>query len=124
MKAGEVKIRLANTVQNLIDTYFGGSSINEKFINSTLKIILKQNLYKVDSILNLFTDQNGDININEIINEYSNMIGENGMIFDIKQYVNNDIVKSIIKIELCKSKNSIHIKSSLSLFFVNRSGIK
>jgi hypothetical protein len=113
MKAGEVKIRLANTVQNLIDTYFGGSSINEKFINSTLKIILKQNLYKVDSILNLFTDQNGDININEIINEYSNMIGENGMIFDIKQYVNNDIVKSIIpdKVLIIKQEDLMKILS-------------
>lgn len=113
MKAGEVKIRLANTVQNLIDTYFGGSSINEKFINSTLKIILKQNLYKVDSILNLFTDQNGDININEIINEYSNMIGENGMIFDIKQYVNNDIVKSIIpdKVLVIKQEDLMKILS-------------
>lgn len=96
MKAGEVKLRLMNTIQDLIDTYFSGNAMNEKFINSTLKIILKQNIYKVDSLLNLFADQNGDININEIINEYSNMFGENGIVFDIKQYIDNDIVKSFI----------------------------
>ena len=62
MKAGEVKMKVANTAIRMIDTYFSGSALNEKFINSTLKIIVKQNLYKLDSILGLFSDQNGEIN--------------------------------------------------------------
>lgn len=96
MKAGEVKLRLSNVLIEMIDTYFGGSSMNEKFINSTLKLILKQNLYKVDSILNLFADKNGDINLQDIVDEYSKMIGEEGLVFDIKQYINNDFAKSLI----------------------------
>jgi hypothetical protein len=56
MKAGEGKIKLSNSVMGLIDTYFCGNSLSEKFINSTLKIILKQNLYKIDPMLNLFSD--------------------------------------------------------------------
>lgn len=96
MKAGEVKMRLSNVIIEMIDTYFGGNSMNEKFINSTLKIILKQNLYKVDSILTLFTDKNGDINMQEIVEEYSKMIGDNGMFFDLKQYIDNDFAKSLI----------------------------
>jgi hypothetical protein len=96
MKIGEVKIRLSNSVIELIDTYFGGSALNEKFINSTLKIILKQNLYKADAMLQLFADQNGDININDIIEEYSKMVGDEGIIFDLKKYVENDFVKSLI----------------------------
>ena len=67
MKIGEVKMKLSNSVMGLIDTYFSGNALNEKFVNSTLKIILKQNLYKIDSILSLFTDQNGDINTDEIV---------------------------------------------------------
>jgi hypothetical protein len=96
MKIGEVKIRLSNSVIELIDTYFGGSALNEKFINSTLKIILKQNLYKADSMLQLFADQNGDINISDIVEEYSKMVGDEGIIFDLKKYVENDFVKSLI----------------------------
>lgn len=96
MKAGEVKMRLSNVIMEMIDTYFSGNAMNEKFINSTLKIILKQNLYKVDSILNLFTDKNGDINMQEIVEEYSKMIGDNGMVFDLKQYIDNDFAKSLI----------------------------
>jgi hypothetical protein len=86
MKIGEVKIRISNIGINLIDTYFSTNNISDKFINSTLKILLKQNLYKLDSVLSLFSDQNGDINLQEIVNEYSSMIGEDGIIFDLKDY--------------------------------------
>lgn len=96
MKAGEVKIKLFNSASNLIDTYFSGASINEKFINSTLKILLKQNIYKIEPMLELFADKNGEINTDEIINEYSKMLDDNGMVFNIKDYVENDIVKSFI----------------------------
>jgi hypothetical protein len=80
----------------MINTYFGGSSMNEKFINSTLKIILKQNIYKADAILTLFADKDGDIDIINVVEEYSKMIGDQGIVFDLKQYVDNDFAKSLI----------------------------
>jgi hypothetical protein len=96
MKIGELKIRLSNSVIGLIDTYFSGTALNEKFINSTLKILLKQNLYKLDSMLSLFADKDGNINADEIINEYSKMIDDNGLIFDLKNFIDNDLIKSFI----------------------------
>lgn len=96
MKAGEVKIKLSNAAINMIDTYFGGSSISEKFINSTLKILLKQNLYKLDTILDMFTNQDGEIDVTEIVTEYSKIIDDNGFVLDIRQYINNDMIKSFI----------------------------
>ena len=96
MKAGELKLRLSHTVMGLIDTYFSGTTISEKFVNSTLKIILKQNTYKIDPLLDLFTDKNGDINAAEIVAEYANMIDENGFIFDLKQYIDNDAIKNML----------------------------
>lgn len=113
MKAGEVKIRLLNSVMNMIDTYFGGSNITEKFVNSTLKIILKQNLYKVDSILELFADKDGEINATEIVAEYANIIDENGFIFDLKKYVESDMIKSMLpdKILVIKREDILNLLS-------------
>lgn len=96
MKAGEIKIRLINTVSGLIDTYFDAHTMQEKFINATLKIILKQKIYKVDSMLNLFADKNGDINFNDVVNEYANMIDENGFVFDLKDYIDDESVKTFV----------------------------
>lgn len=111
MKIGEVKMRLSNSVMGLIDTYFSGNALNEKFINSTLKILLKQNLYKIDSILTLFSDQNGDINVDDIILEYSKMFDENGFVFDLKNYINNDLIKNFVpdKILIIKREDILNL---------------
>jgi hypothetical protein len=111
MKTGELKMRLSNSVLGLIDTYFGGTTMSEKFINSTLKIILKQNLYKIDPMLDLFVDQNGEINAQEIVAEYANMIDENGYVFDLKQYVENDTIKALIpnKILVIKREDILNL---------------
>lgn len=111
MKIGEVKMRLSNSVMGLIDTYFSGNALNEKFVNSTLKLILKQNLYKIDSILSLFTDQNGEINTDDIVAEYSKMIDENGIVFDLKKYIDNDLIKTIVpdKVLILKREDILNI---------------
>ena len=96
MKTGEIKIRLFNALMTMIDTYFGAPSMSEKFINSTLKIIVKQNINKIDSMLDLFTDENGDINAEEIISEYAEMFDESGYVFNIKDYIENETVKKFI----------------------------
>lgn len=111
MKIGEFKIRISNAVINLIDTYFGGSTLNEKFINSTLKIILKQNISKLDSMLEYFTDKNGEINASDIVSEYANIIDEKGYVFDLKQYVNNETIRNFIpdKILVIKREDILNL---------------
>ena len=96
MKTAEVKIRLINTANSLIDTYFNGSDLSDKFINSTLKIIIKQNVNKFDDVFALFADKDGDIDLRMMVDEYSKMISDNGIIFDIKDYVSNDFVKNML----------------------------
>ena len=113
MKTGEVKMRLMKAVMGMIDTYFCSNALNEKFINSTLKILVKQNAYKIDSVLELFADKDGEINATEIVAEYANMLDEKGYIFDIKQYVENDMIKSLIpdKVLVVKREDILNILS-------------
>lgn len=113
MKTGELKMRLIKAVMGMIDTYFCSNALNEKFINSTLKILVKQNAYKIDSVLELFADKDGEINATEIVAEYANMIDEKGYIFDIKQYVDNDMVKSLIpdKVLVVKREDILNMLS-------------
>lgn len=96
MKATEVKLKLVNSLNGLIDTYFGLPTVSEKMINATLKVLVKQNIHKADTILNLFADQHGEINPQEILAEYANQIGDNGVAIDIKQYVNNELIRQLL----------------------------
>lgn len=96
MKISEMKIRILNTANSLIDTYFSGSELTEKFINSTLKIIMKQNIHKIDDILGLFADKDGEVDMQMLVNEYASMLGENGFVFDLKEHVTNELVRNML----------------------------
>ena len=96
MKASEFKLSIVQGVNNLINDYFGSNSYADKFINSTLKIMVKQNTYKLDDVVSLFTDEKGCIDENIIIEEYSKVLGESGFVFDLRDLVSNDILKNML----------------------------
>ena len=96
MKASEFKLSVVSGINSLIDDYFGSSSKADKFINSTLKILVKQNTYKLDDILCLFADEHGMIDEDIIIEEYSKVIGDSGFIFDIRDFIKNDFVRNML----------------------------
>lgn len=96
MKASEFKLRAISTINSLIDTYFGSNTMVDKFVNSTLHIMVKQKSYMLDDVLNLFTDQDGNINEQLLIDEYSKMFGENDIIIDIRRYIKNDFVRDML----------------------------
>lgn len=96
MKASEFKLSVVTGINNLIDDYFGTSSTADKFINSTLKIIVKQNTYKLDDVLGIFMDEHGSIDEDIILEEYSNVIGESGLVLDIRDFIKNDLVRSML----------------------------
>ena len=96
MRTAEIKLKLVNSVNRMIDTYFGMPTITEKMINATLKVLLKQNINKVDGLLKMFENEYGEINPQDILMEYANQIDENGVAIDIRDYVNNDTIKQML----------------------------
>ena len=93
IKVIEFKAKLLNGVEGLIDTYFAGGSISDRLINATVKIIVNQNVDKLDGFIELFADKNGYIDTDIIIKEYGKAFGTDKFILDLRDYVNNDMVK-------------------------------
>lgn len=96
MKVAEFKLRILTGLNNWVDEYFGLDTINERLINTTLKLLIKQNSNKYDKYIYMFADENGEVNAHEIIESYSNLIGPNGVTIDLKQYVDNSILREFI----------------------------
>lgn len=96
MKISEFKLKTLNGINSLIDTYFNGQDIKDKFINATLKVIVKQNINKYDKFLDLLTNESGEIEIMDIIEEYIKIFDDNGFVFDLRDYIDNDIIKTIL----------------------------
>jgi hypothetical protein len=96
MKITEFKLRVVTGLNRLIDDYFGDNNIKDNFINATLKLLVKQNQNKYDYILNMFADENGCIDAHNVVSTYANMIGDEGITFDIRNYIDNDYLRAIL----------------------------
>ena len=107
MTINDFKIRLHETLNGFIDTYFGEQTMADKFINSTMKILVKTNINKFDNILGMFADEHGNINANEIIEEYSRQLGGDGIRIDRREYIHNDFIRGLMpeKILLVKKED-------------------
>lgn len=95
MKATELKLRIQTVAENLINVYFGETNIVDKLTNSTLKVLLRNNMYQLDDLLKLFADKNGEIDAQSVINTYVEQFTD-GIQFDIKKYIKNDFIRNVL----------------------------
>lgn len=72
MKPDEIKLRVNTYVDNIIDKIFVKDSVFGKLKATTAKYWVKQNIWKLDTLLNNFVDQEGEIDVEEAINFYAN----------------------------------------------------
>lgn len=96
IRLSEFKHRLISGVDDLIDTYFSNGSINDRLMNATVKIIVNQNADKLDNFMELFTDKDGYIDTDVIIREYGKAFGTDRYILDLRDFIDNDIVKKAL----------------------------
>lgn len=96
IKIHEFKLKLVNGVEDLVDTYFSGGSISDRLINATVKIIINQNVDKLDEFMELFADKNGYVDTDVIIREYGKAFGTDKFILDLRDFVSNDMVRRVL----------------------------
>jgi hypothetical protein len=96
IKIHEFKLKLVNGVEGLIDTYFSGGSISDRLINATVKIIINQNVDKLDEFMELFADKNGYVDTDVIIREYGKAFGTDKFILDLRDFISNDMVRRVL----------------------------
>lgn len=96
MKKSELKLRLISGVYGLVDTYFGSDTMIDKFINSSLKIAIKQKSYMINDALVLFTDENDEVDLEMMIDEYSKLLKDEKITIDIRDYVDNQFIKNML----------------------------
>jgi c-di-GMP-related signal transduction protein len=89
----EFKFKLINGLEGLVDTYFSPDNIKDRFINATVKIIVNQNIDKLDDFITLFADKDGFIDTDLIIREYGKAFGTDKLVLDMRDFVNNDMIK-------------------------------
>jgi hypothetical protein len=93
IRVNEFKYKLLNGVESLIDMYFSPANIKDRLINATIKIVVNQNIDKIDEFIDLFTDKDGYIDTDVLIKEYGKAFGTDKLVIDLRDFVNNDMIR-------------------------------
>lgn len=91
MKPDEIKLRVRNYANELIDDLFPNTDLFNKLKAATAKFWVDQNIWKLDEILSQFVDCNGDIDTVSASKIYSETLFDATGRFsmDIRTLVNN-----------------------------------
>lgn len=109
-----IQLSLETYVYDIINQVFPGNDVFNKLKSTTAKYWVKQNIWRMDSILNNFVDKDGLIDIEETINFYvDSMFDENGK-FSINL---QDLIQGTTLETLIPNKTIIFSKNDLMKLF-------
>ena len=87
LKIDAVKLKIHNFINNTIDLYIPPVSFLDKMKNSTAKLWVSQNIWKLNKALEAFGDQNQEIDVDRVVDLYTDTL------FD--KYINKTNFKEI-----------------------------
>jgi hypothetical protein len=88
MRTDEVKLRIKNFIENTIDLYMPPHNFFDKLKNSTAKLWLDQNMWRINKVIDAFGDERNEIELEKIKKHYIDNLFENGeMRLDVKSMI-------------------------------------
>lgn len=113
----EIQLRLETYVNDIINQIFPGNDMFNKLKATTAKYWVKQNIWRMDSILNNFVDKDGLIDIEDTINFYVDSMFDENDKFSINL---GDLIQGTSLETLIPNKTIIFSKNDLmKLFGIN-----
>ena len=88
MNVDEVKLRVIKFLNNTIDLYVPPTNLFDKLKNSTAKLWLVQNQWRIGKAICAFGDENHEIEIDDVMKYYEQALFENGELrLDVKSMI-------------------------------------
>lgn len=78
MNIDEMKLRIKKFVNNTIDLYIPPTNFFDKLKNATAKLWVEQNTWRLHKILEVFADENHEIDGDVVFEMYEGILFENG----------------------------------------------
>lgn len=70
MKKGELKMKIANHLGKQIDGWFDTNTLQDNIARSFAKTMVKANQNKFDNIIDMLTDENGDVLVDDLLDNF------------------------------------------------------
>lgn len=70
MKKGELKMIITNHLNKQIDGWFDTNTLQDNIARSFAKTMVKANQNKFDDAIDMLTDENGDVLVNDLLDNF------------------------------------------------------
>lgn len=70
MKKGELKMIITNHLNKQIDGWFDTNTLQDNIARTFAKTMVKANQNKFDNIIDMLTDENGDVLVDELFDNF------------------------------------------------------
>lgn len=70
MKKGELKMIITNHLNKQIDMWFDTNTLQDNIARSFAKTMVKANQNKFDDAIDMLTDENGDVLVNDLLDNF------------------------------------------------------
>ena len=88
MKTDEMKLRIHKFLNDTIDLYMPPNGFIDKMKNSTAKLWLEQNSWRLFKAIDAFGDEHHEIDIDKVLNHYESSLFENDELrIDVKSII-------------------------------------
>lgn len=84
MKKEIFKQKMTNYLHKLVNQWFDTTSTVDIMANGFAKTMIKANINKYDTLLDLFSDENGDILVNDLIDNLGDRLIGDGIQIDLR----------------------------------------
>lgn len=71
MKKEEFKLKTINYINKLIDNWFDTNTLQDNLARSFAKTIVKANQNKYDNIIDMLTDEKGNVLVEDLLNNFN-----------------------------------------------------
>lgn len=93
--------------EGLVDAWF------PVYLRPAVKTALKANQHRVSSVVDVFTDANGNVLINDLIDEYINLIPEEGYQLSAVEIFGDNMITRNISIKVLERSDLHSLKNLL-----------
>ena len=70
MKKGELKMIITNHLNKQIDMWFDSNTLQDNIARSLAKTMVKANQNKFDNVIDMLTDENGDVLVDDLLDNF------------------------------------------------------
>lgn len=95
MKKEEFTTNILNQLNVLINEWFDSNTFQDNITKALAKTVLETNVNKVQPMIDIFTDENGDVRTDILMKHLEDVLPEKIEI-DLKQYINLPFVPNKI----------------------------